>query len=187
MFSSRPPNINGLSIGLLGGSFNPPHAGHALITKIALARLRLDRVWWMFSPGNPLKSDAPAKLEMRVNAAQTVMSDPRLVFTDIESQLDTRYTIDTIKALQARYRGTRFVWLMGEDNLAQFHRWEDGKSIAAAIPIAVFSRPGAGFPALNSRMARTFAHHRLPASKARALPLTRPPAWTLLELSLIHI
>jgi len=139
MFSSRPPNINGLSIGLLGGSFNPPHAGHALITKIALARLRLDRVWWMFSPGNPLKSDAPAKLEMRVN------------------------------------------WLMGEDNLAQFHRWEDWKSIAAAIPIAVFSRPGAGFPALNSRMARTFARHRLPASKARALPFARPPAWTLLE------
>lgn len=176
----RPPSIPGLKVGLLGGSFNPPHEGHLLISKIALRRLGLDRVWWLFSPGNPLKDNAPADMAMRSAEARKLVSDPRIILTDIESALNTRYTADTLRALTSRYTGTHFVWLMGEDNLAQFHQWEDWRGIAEMVPIAVFSRPGSGFPALNAPAAKALERYRLPASKAQLLYQSKPPVWSLL-------
>ena len=125
MKSSYPYARSGQTIGLLGGSFDPAHAGHAHITREALKRFGVDRVWWMVSPGNPLKDRGPAPIEQRMERARSVMDHPRVEVTDIERQLGTRYTAQTLQALQARYRGVRFVWLMGADNLAQFHLWQD--------------------------------------------------------------
>lgn len=180
MLQFRPMAAPGLRVGLLGGSFNPPHPGHVLISKIALRRLRLDRVWWLLSPGNPLKANAPADLERRAQAASDLLQDPRIIPTGIEQTLGTRYTADTLTALKRRYPAVRFVWLMGEDNLAQFHHWADWAGIMTSIPIAVMSRPGAGFPALNARAARRFARFRLPEAKAARLASSAPPCWTML-------
>ncbi|MGB3867194.1 MAG: nicotinate-nucleotide adenylyltransferase, partial [Xanthobacteraceae bacterium] len=127
-----------MRIGLLGGSFNPPHEAHRAISRYAIKRLRLDRVWWLVSPGNPLKSGYGANdLARRVAAARTVARDPRIDVTCLEAVIGTRYTIDTIRYLRRRCPGVRFVWIMGADNLAQFHRWEDWQRIASLVPIAV--------------------------------------------------
>ena len=118
----------GQVIGLLGGSFDPAHSGHVHISKAALQRFGLDRVWWLVSPGNPLKRHGPAPLKDRLQAARAMMQHPRVTVTGIEERLGTRYTAQTITALRARYPGVRFVWLMGADNLAQFHLWQDWQS-----------------------------------------------------------
>jgi nicotinate-nucleotide adenylyltransferase len=131
-------------IGLLGGSFNPAHRGHRRVTLAAIRALDLDAVWWLVSPGNPLKAGAPdmAPLASRLASAKHMARRAPIRATDIEARLGTRYTLDTILALRRRYPRTRFVWLMGADNLAQFHRWRDWRRIARAIPIAVVARPG---------------------------------------------
>lgn len=170
----------GLRIGLLGGSFDPPHAGHAHITRWALRRLGLDRVWWLVSPGNPLKPRGPAALALRMQACRALMRHPRVEITDIEARLGTRYTAETLARLRARYPGVRFVWLMGADNLAQFHRWDRWRTIAATTPIAVLARPGAQLKAGLSPAARRFATARRRPEAARGLALSKPPAWTLL-------
>lgn len=169
-----------MRVGLLGGSFDPPHAGHAHITRWALRGFGLDRVWWMVSPGNPLKADAPADLARRVAAARALMRHPRVAVTDIEARLGTRATAATLAGLRARHPGVRFVWLMGSDNLAGFHRWERWETILATVPVGVLARPGEQLRAGLSPAARAFARWRLPASEARALPLAEPPAWCLL-------
>ena len=129
-------------IGLLGGSFNPAHRGHRRITLAAVRRLGLDEAWWLVSPGNPLKPTAGmAPLAARLASARAMARRAPIRATAIEAELGTRYTIDTIRALQRRYPRTRFVWLMGADNLAQFHRWRDWRQIARAVPIAVIARP----------------------------------------------
>lgn len=174
---SAPP---GLRIGLLGGSFDPPHAGHAHVTKWALKAFGLDRVWWLVSPGNPLKEDAPAELARRVAAAREIARHPRVSVTDLEARLGTRYTAETLAALRLRHPGVRFVWLMGADNLAGFHRWERWDEIMRSVPMGVLARPGQQLTAGLSRAARRFARWRLPAAQARALPFLEPPAWTLL-------
>ena len=115
----------GQAIGLLGGSFDPAHDGHLHITQEALKRFGLDQVWWVVSPGNPLKSRQPASMPARVAHARSLVSRNDVIVTDIEAQIGTRYTAETLSALKARYRGVRFVWLMGADNLAQFHLWQD--------------------------------------------------------------
>jgi nicotinate-nucleotide adenylyltransferase len=129
--------------GLLGGSFNPAHRAHRQITRAALAELGLDEVWWLVSPGNPLKPAAGmAPLAARVASARAMARRAPIRVTAIERELGTRYTIDTLRALQRRYPRRRFVWIMGADNLAQFHRWKDWRAIARSLPIAVFARPG---------------------------------------------
>jgi nicotinate-nucleotide adenylyltransferase len=133
----------GKRVGLLGGSFNPAHAGHVHISRTALKRLKLDAVWWLVSPQNPLKSATDmAPQAMRLEMARTVERHPRIIATDIETQLGTRYTIDTLMALTGLFAQTRFVWLMGADSLAGFHRWKDWADIARLLPIAVLLRPG---------------------------------------------
>lgn len=176
-----PQAAAGQRVGLLGGSFDPPHAGHVHITRWALKAFGLDRVWWLVSPGNPLKPDAPAELARRLAAARAIMAHPRVEVTDLESWLGTRYTAETLRAVTARWPGVRFVWLMGADNLAGFHRWERWPEIMATVPVGVLARPGDQLRAGLSPAARRFARWRLPQQAARALPFRAPPAWTLVS------
>ncbi|CAN5734524.1 nicotinate-nucleotide adenylyltransferase [soil metagenome] len=170
----------GLRVGLLGGSFDPPHAGHLHVTRRALAAFGLDRVWWLVSPGNPLKPRGPAEMERRLAAAQRLVAHPQVVVSDLEARLGTRYTAATLARLLPRYPGVRFVWLMGADNLAGFHRWERSDAIFAALPIGVLARPGEQVRAGLSPAAMRYRRARLPAAAARLLPRLRTPAWTLL-------
>jgi nicotinate-nucleotide adenylyltransferase len=170
----------GLRVGLLGGSFDPAHEGHVLITLRAMAALGLDRVWWLVSPGNPLKARGPTDMTRRIAAARRVMRHPRVDITDIEARLGARFTADTLVVLKAAYPGVRFVWLMGADNLASFHHWDRWQSIARTMPMAVIARPGVQVAAGLSPAARLFAAHRIAPDQARALPFAKAPAWTLL-------
>lgn len=174
----------GAKIGLLGGSFDPAHEGHVHITEAALRRFGLDRIWWLVSPGNPLKAHGPAPLDQRIAWARDIMRNPRVEVTGIEATLGTRMTRDTIAGLQRLYPGVRFVWLMGADNLVQFDRWEHWQDIAARVPIGVIARPGWRMPARFSRAARMLWRDRLPESRARQLALAPPPAWVMINVPL---
>lgn len=167
-------------IGLLGGSFDPAHAGHAHITREAIKRMGLDRVWWLVTPGNPLKARGPAPLADRLARARAVMDDPRVRVTDLERRLGTRYTAETLERLQAIYPGVRFVWLMGADNLAQFHRWERWADILRMVPVGVLARPGWGVKARTSRAARIFRQERV--ARGESLRLRDAPAWCFVNL-----
>lgn len=179
---TRPPHAAaGQRIGLLGGSFNPPHAAHRLITDIALKRLGLDRVWWLVTPGNPLKSRSELlSLSKRVELSRALVDDPRVIVTDFEKGLGTTFTAATLAHLTFRSPGVNFVWLMGADCLAEFHRWRNWRQIFETMPIAVVDRPGWRLAALSSKCARTFVARRLPESAARRLPVSAPPCWTYL-------
>jgi nicotinate-nucleotide adenylyltransferase len=138
-----------MRIGLLGGSFNPPHDAHRAISLFAIKRLKLDRVWWLVTPGNPLKEHGALRdLEQRAEAARKMAGDPRIDISCLESVIGTRYTVDTITYLRRRVPGLRLVWIMGADNLAQFHRWQNWRRIASEVPIAVIDRPPQSFRAL---------------------------------------
>jgi nicotinate-nucleotide adenylyltransferase len=177
-----PPFAAGQTIGLLGGSFNPPHGGHLLASRLALTRLGLSRVWWLATPGNPLKNAADlAALRVRIEAAQALIQDPHIAVTGFESEIGARYTADTLRFLKRRAAGARFVWIMGADNLAQFHRWREWREIAGMVPILVVDRPGASFAALSSRAAQALARWRLPESEAGRLAFLKPPAWIFLH------
>jgi nicotinate-nucleotide adenylyltransferase len=177
-----PPSAPGLRVGLLGGSFNPPHTAHREATLFAIKRLQLDRVWWLVSPGNPLKDtrSLPSQAK-RIDAAIAVANDPRIVVTGVEALTRTRYTVDTIAALKSRYPTTRFVWLMGADNLSQFHRWRHWDSIAHLVPLAVIDRPSDSLRSLGSRAAQALAHHRIDETDAPLLADMPPPAWVFLR------
>ena len=178
----------GQVVGLLGGSFDPAHDGHVHITREALKRFRLSRVWWLVSPGNPLKREGPAPMADRIARAHSVLGGhPHVIVTDIEQRLGTRYTAETLDRLRAIYPGVRFVWLMGADNLAQFHRWRDWEGIMRTIPIGVFARPGARLAARGSRAAEEYAPYRLKASEARCLAATLPPAWCFLDVPMSQL
>ncbi|WP_325063078.1 nicotinate-nucleotide adenylyltransferase [Halovulum marinum] len=181
MRQGYPKAAAGLKVGLLGGSFDPPHLGHVHITRRALRRFDLDQVWWLLSPGNPLKPDAPAAMARRLHAARALVRHPRVQVTDIEARLGTRYTADTLRRLAALYPGVSFVWLMGADNLAGFHRWEKWRDIMEQVPIGVLARPGEQVRAGLSPAARGYARWRLPKEAAPRLALARPPAWLLLS------
>lgn len=172
----------GQVVGLFGGSFDPPHPGHLHLSREALKRLGLDRLWWLVSPGNPLKHNPPAPMPERLAAARHMASHPRIEITDIEERLGTRATADTLAALQQRYPGVRFVWVMGADNLAGLHRWGRWHEIMARVPVAVFARPGQRMAALNARAAKQYAAARLPEKSARALGVAAPPAWIYLDM-----
>ena len=176
-----PLYTNGMRIGLLGGSFNPPHVAHRAISLFAIKRLKLDRVWWLVTPGNPLKDQgALHDLEERMVAARKMANDPRIDVSCLESVIRTRYTVDTITYLRRRASGLRFVWIMGADNLAQFHRWQNWRRIAAELPIAVIDRPPQSFRALAAPAAQALAHYRLPENQAGRLADQRAPAWVFL-------
>ncbi len=176
-----PLYTNGMRIGLLGGSFNPPHVAHRAISLFAIKRLKLDRVWWLVTPGNPLKDqDGLRDLNERTAAACKMANDPRIDVSCLESVIGTRYTVDTISYLRRRASGLRFVWIMGADNLAQFHRWQNWRLIASEVPIAVIDRPPQSFRALAAPAAQALARYRLPENQAGRLADQRPPAWVFL-------
>jgi len=184
MRAGWPRAEKGMVIGLLGGSFDPAHHGHVAITLAALRRFRLDRVWWLVSPGNPLKRNGPAPMAARLTAARRIMSHPRVVITGIEAALGTRYTADTLAVLERAYPGVRFVWLMGSDNLATFHRWDNWRSILHRVPVGVLARPGNRMAALNAPAARAFGASRLAAADAALLGRAVAPAWCMVNLPL---
>ncbi len=177
-----PPLAPGMRIGLLGGSFNPPHEGHALITRLALRRLQLDRVWWLVTPGNPLKSlTGLAALKARVEAARRLDVGPRIVISDIEAQIGSSFTYDTLLWLKERAPRVHFVWIMGADNLRQLHLWRHWRLIADLVPIAVIDRPGSTLRAISSRAGAALAPWRVPESDASRFAVMRPPALLFLH------
>ncbi len=173
------PVSPGLRIGLLGGSFNPAHDGHLYVSEVARKRLGLDFVWWLVSPQNPLKPASDmAPLPARLLSARAVANNPHIVLTAIEQEIGTRYTIDTVTALQRRFPQVRFVWLMGSDNLKTFHRWRRWADIVRRLPIAVVARPGSAISAIHSVPMMRFAHAR---ASAASLAKARPPAIAFLD------
>ena len=175
----------GQSVGLLGGSFDPPHEGHVQITREALKLCGLDRVWWLVSPGNPLKTLGPAPMVQRLSVARAMMDHPRVSVTDIEARLGTRATADTIAALTMRYPGVRFVWLMGADNLASFHHWRSWQSIFEAVPIGVLARPGDRISARMSPAARLYRQYRIDGQASHFLAHTSAPAWCFVNVPMV--
>ena len=180
-----PPTMPGMTIGLFGGSFNPPHAGHLHVAEVAMRRLQLDRMWIMVTPGNPLKELAGLPgLATRIAATRAMISDPRIVVSGFESTLGSSYSWMTVRRLVRSYPQVRFVWVMGADNLAGFHRWQNWRRIAAALPLVVVDRPGAGVAALSSPAATTLRRWRLPEAMAPVLPHLAAPAWIFVHAPL---
>ncbi len=177
-----PPHGRGARIGLLGGSFNPPHAAHRAISLYAMKRLRLDHVWWLVSPGNPLKrNDALPPISRRIEAAERLAAHPQIRVSGLEAAIGTRYTDDTVAILQRCCPDARFVWIMGADNLVQFHRWRNWRTLASRLPIAIIDRPPATLRALSSPAALSLARYRRRESGAARLAGSRPPAWVFLH------
>lgn len=172
----------GMQVGLFGGSFDPPHEGHALVAEIALRSLQLDQLWWIVTPGNPLKTGRKAAaLAERVALSEAMVADPRVRVTAFETSFSVRYTADTIDLVRSRNSGVDFVWIMGADNLAGFHRWERWREIVQSVPIAVIDRPGSTLALVSSVMAKTFARARVDERDAPLLARMRPPAWTFIH------
>jgi nicotinate-nucleotide adenylyltransferase len=172
----------GMQVGLFGGSFNPPHGGHALVAEIALRRLALDQLWWIVTPGNPLKSSRElAPLSERISLSEKIAQDPRIKVTAFEAASRTRYTADTLALIKQRNPGVDFVWIMGADNLRDFHRWQRWRQIATTFPIAVIDRPGATLSFLSSVMAKTFDYARIDEADAPTLAHHKAPAWTFIH------
>jgi nicotinate-nucleotide adenylyltransferase len=177
--------LPGMTVGLFGGSFNPAHDGHAHVARTAVARLGLDRVIWLVSPQNPLKSrHETASLAERMDSARSQARGPRMIVSDAETHIGSVYTIDTLRALKARFPAVKFVWIMGADNLQSLNRWRGWLQIMREVPVAVIARPGAEVKSRSSPAARRFAYARLPSREAPRLAGHRPPAWLFLRAPL---
>ena len=178
----NPPHAPGMRIGLFGGTFDPPHQAHLNATLLALRRLKLDRVWWLVTPGNPLKDTRGlAPLADRVAAARALTHHPRIDVTPLEAVIKTRYTYDTIAWLKTRCPGVRFVWIMGADNLRSFHRWQRWRDIAKLVPIVVIDRLGPSLYAAASPAGLALAGARIPEYAAATLPDRQPPVWSFVH------
>ncbi|RAK57029.1 nicotinate-nucleotide adenylyltransferase [Phenylobacterium deserti] len=171
----------GMRVGLFGGSFNPAHEGHAHVAETAKRRLDLDRVIWLVSPQNPLKPTAEtAELAERMAGARLQARAPDMIISDAETRFGSQYTIDIIRSLKARYPGVKFVWIMGADSLASFHRWRGWTQIMREVPVAVVSRPWISLKSRFSPAAQRFARYRVPAAEVMSLPDRKAPAWAFL-------
>ena len=178
----RTPLATGaMTIGLLGGSFNPPHLGHVHISLVALKRLRLDRLWWLVSPGNPLKSHAGLRpLKERLSRSHALARHPRIDITAFEAGLPTPYSSEALAALRRRYPRTQFVWVIGADILVNFHLWRNWEQIFSTVPIAVIDRPGYRFRAMASKAAQKYSHFRIEETDASGIGMLKPPVWTII-------
>ncbi|HLL28163.1 MAG TPA: nicotinate-nucleotide adenylyltransferase [Xanthobacteraceae bacterium] len=177
-----PIALPGMRVGLFGGTFNPPHDAHRAASLLALKRLGLDRVWWLVTPGNPLKDNhALPPLAKRIEMSRKAMAHPAVEVTGIEAALHTHFTADTVAKLKARYPHVHFVFVIGADNLAGFHRWKNWRALANMIPIAVIDRPDYDLSALSTPAASALARARIDESDAPLLPLLRPPVWVFLH------
>ncbi|PYG30445.1 nicotinate-nucleotide adenylyltransferase [Pelagimonas varians] len=177
----------GLRVGVLGGSFDPPHTGHLHLSLEAMKRFDLDRVLWLISPGNPLKASAPAPLPRRLEAAQKLVSHPRILISDFEARHQSRYTYETLKKLQHTWDGVNFIWLMGADNLSQFHRWENWRGIMRTVPVGVLARPGLRIDARTSVASRIFRSARLNGRNSRLLGRKAAPQWCFVNMPMTGI
>jgi nicotinate-nucleotide adenylyltransferase len=182
----KPPLVfAGQRVGIMGGSFNPPHQGHAIAAEAAVKRLNLDQLWWVVTPGNPLKAhDGLPPLDKRMALVRRYARGPRMKVTGFEAELGTPYTAATLAFLKRRFPGVRFVWIMGADNMATFDRWQHWRDIAALMPMAVVDRPGFRLEALAKPAAGWLASRRLPEATAKRLPGAKAPAWTMLTTRL---
>lgn len=177
-----PPASPGMKIGLFGGSFNPPHDAHRAASLLALKKLGLDRVWWLVTPGNPLKNNTRLPpLDERLAAARKLAAHPKIDVTGIEAELGTKYTFDTVTRLRQRRPGVDFVFIVGADNLAHFHRWEHWRALLRTVPLAVVDRPEYQLSSLAAPAAVAFASARVAEGRAKSLARQRPPAWTFLR------
>jgi nicotinate-nucleotide adenylyltransferase len=177
-----PPHAPGMRIGLFGGTFDPPHQAHLGASLLALKRLKLDSVWWLVTPGNPLKNtNELSPVAGRIAAARTLTHHPRIDVTGLEAVINTRYTYDTILWLKARCPRVRFVWIMGADNLRSFHRWQRWRGIAKLVPFVVIDRLGPSLYAGASPAGQALRGARIPEYAAASLPDRKPPAWTFLH------
>src|SRR5688572_11093961 len=182
MLPLLPPHPPRLRIGLYGGSINPPHAGHRHVTLLAMKRLRLDRIWWLVTPGNPLKElSGLGPLSERVAAARALARHPRIAVTGFEAEIGAHYALDTLEYVAVRAAAARFVWIMGADNLAQFSRWRGWRRIAELMPFAVVDRPGWTLRATRSKAALALARFRIDETDAPVLADLAPPAWVFLH------
>jgi len=180
--SSTPQAAVGQRIGLLGGSFNPAHEGHLHISELALKLLKLNEIWWLVSPQNPLKSEhGMAPLKDRLARAKRIAQGHQITATDLEHELDTQFTVDTLAALKQRFHGVNFVWLMGADNLLQIDRWNRWEQVFETVPVAVFARPSYSNEAEKAKASRQFAQYRLDSERADELAEMNPPAWVFLK------
>ena len=173
----------GQLIGLYGGSFNPAHKGHLHVSDYAFQTLGLDALWWLVSPNNPLKETSTlAPMDQRVAHAKELAADPRITITSIESQLGSNYSFDTISKLKNIHKDSRFIWMIGADNLMNFHAWKNWRAIFTLVPIAVFARPGYDEDALAAPAAAEFKDKRLSEHEAQKLGDTTPPCWVYLNM-----
>lgn len=181
-YLSMPHVERGMVVGLFGGSFNPPHEGHRLVAEIALKQLRLDQLWWMVTPGNPLKSRSVLlPLAERIKLSEELTRNRRIRVTAFEQGLTTSFTAQTVNHVLSRNKGVRFVWIMGADSLKTFHLWQKWREIAASLPIAVIDRPGATLSFLSSPAARALSVSRIDESDAGILAHKMPPRWTFIH------
>jgi len=172
---------DGQTIGLFGGSFDPPHDGHVLVSLAALKALRLDYIVWLVSPQNPLKTRQPEQMDKRLAACRQTARHRQIIVSDAESQLGTQYTIDTLRRLKAHYPRQNFIWLMGADSLAGLPGWKQWAALMEEVPVAVYPRPGHTLRAGQGLAAARFARQRWPAHRAARLKFAASPAWVMLE------
>jgi len=169
----------GMTIGLFGGSFNPPHEGHVLVSELALTRINLNKIWWLVSPGNPLKDHSQLQsLEARLTLCKELIRNPHIEVTAFEAKYHTRFTADTLSLLKRKRPRVNFVWIMGADNLANFHKWQNWRKIADMMPIVVVDRPGSTLSFSSAKAARALAKYRLDPEDSALIGRFKPPVWT---------
>ena len=169
-------------VGLLGGSFHPAHLGHLHVTHFSFFRFKLDEIWWLFTPGNPLKAQKPPNINQRIEKSKKLILNPRIKLKTVEAELEIKYTVDTIKKLQEMFLGVKFIWLMGSDNLIQFDQWKDWRKIMHLIPIGILARPSERLTPLRAKAARVYKAHRIPIRNSRLLASSKAPAWCYVNL-----